>query len=175
VYRGDVLESIGDFTTRIKLKFPKAAMLPVKVDPDESHFNHATDQFLQISKVSAGNTVKGDQNIMDVDQSEMMNGEGVCTSDMPHFVRSHRANNKVNVFWYTRPFRKRKEKSKNEFLDLWVEKKFLKTDEIMPCTQVSERSCGGLRKKRIIRATTKLTLFHSIRIRLARSPPPLLH
>jgi len=135
VYRGDVLESIGDFTTRIKLKFPRATMLPVKVDPDSSHFDNQTEQFLQISKVSAGNTVSEDQAIMDVDQSEMMDGQGKCTANMPPFVRSYRSNNNVNVFWYTRPFRKRETKSKNEFLDLWVEKKFLKTEEVMPCCQ----------------------------------------
>jgi len=110
-------------------------MLPVKVDPDDSHLNNEVDQFLQISKVNAGNTVHGEQTIMEVDQSEMMDGRGKCTSDMPPFVRSYRSNNKVNVFWYTRPFRKREQKSKNEFLDLWVEKKFLKTEEIMPCCQ----------------------------------------
>ena len=135
VYRGDVLESIGDFTTRIKMKFPKATMLPVKVDPDESHFENDSEQFLQISKVQAGNPVLENQHIMEVDQSEMMDGQGKCKSLMPPFVRSYRSNNLVNVFWYTRPFRKRTEKSKNEFLDLWVEKKFLKTGEVMPCCQ----------------------------------------
>ena len=36
----------------------------------------------------------------------------------------------IDVFYYTRVFRKKEKKSENEFLDLWVSKQFLKTEQV---------------------------------------------
>ncbi|GMH67394.1 hypothetical protein TL16_g04668 [Triparma laevis f. inornata] len=128
VYRGDVLESIGDFTTRIKKKFPSAEMLGVKVDADKTHKeNSEAKQYIQISKVTP---VPGVQ--------EGAPG-GWKVARVPRYARDFNENNEVTEYWYSRPFRKRQVKSANEFLDLWIEKKILSVKEKLPSTQRRSR------------------------------------
>ncbi|GMH72801.1 hypothetical protein TrRE_jg3684 [Triparma retinervis] len=125
IYRGEVLESIGDFTNRIKGKFPAATMLGVKIDAGSEHKDNTSgEQYLQISKVTAI-TVKSDWE---------KSGEWVV-GVVPRHARDFEGNNEVSEFYYSRPFRKKKEKSENEFLDLWVEKKVLTVEEVLPNTQ----------------------------------------
>jgi len=129
VYRGDVLESIGDFTTRIKMKFPTATMLGVKIDAGEEHKGSTSEQYIQISKVGCESGFAG----------EVGKGEGWMLEVVPRYARDFEENNEVEIFSYSRPFNKRKlaglGKSANEFLDLWIEKKYLKTEVILPSVQ----------------------------------------
>ena len=63
---------------------------------------------------------------------EMQGSPGPDLSTLPKYIKSHRQSNDVTCFFYQRPFRKNKIKSANEFLDLWVEKKFLMTSVNFP-------------------------------------------
>ena len=54
------------------------------------------------------------------------------SSQLPKYIKSYRQNNNITCFFYQRPFRKNIQKSANEFLDLWVEKKFLQTAVTFP-------------------------------------------
>ncbi len=54
---------------------------------------------------------------------------------LPPRALSYLANNRVRAFFYQRPFRMRKEKSANEFLDCWVAKTYVLVDGAFPCTQ----------------------------------------
>ena len=125
IYRGEVLESIGDFTNRIKGKFPAATMLGVKVDAGPEHKDNTSgEQYLQISKVTPITVESG-----------WGRGGGWVVGVVPRYARDFEGNNEVSQFYYSRPFRKKKEKSENEFLDLWVEKKVLTVEEVLPNTQ----------------------------------------
>ena len=130
VYRGDILESIGDFTMRIKKKFPSAEVLGVKVDPGEEHRQGKDGkQYLQVSKVTPLSQPPSDES-----------GLLRWVSDvLPKYARDSRNNSGVSKFIYSRPFRKQTTKSDNEFLDLWVENKILTTEEALPCTQRRSR------------------------------------
>jgi hypothetical protein len=63
---------------------------------------------------------------------EMLGKAGADVSRLPKYIKSHRQSNDITCFFYQRPFRKNKVKSANEFLDLWVEKKFLRTSVSFP-------------------------------------------
>lgn len=118
IYRGMPLESIIDFTSRIKKKFPKCELLPPKITPTDEHFYSST-QYIQLSKVTPANVLESE-------------GKQVDISMLPGYIRVHLQNNNVQCFYYQKPFRKRATKSANEFLDLWVEKKFMITDVVFP-------------------------------------------
>lgn len=120
IYRGMPLESSIDFNARIKKKYPDMELIPAKVNPNpEEHFN-SEKQLIQISKLSSANI------------REAAGESPPDYSQLPPYIKAHLTNNLVNCFFYQRPYRKRAEKSANEFLDLWVEKKFLETAIIFP-------------------------------------------
>jgi hypothetical protein len=120
IYRGVPLESSIDFNARIKKKYPDMELIPAKVNPNpEEHFN-SEKQLIQISKLSSANI------------REAAGGAAPDYSQLPPYIKAHLTNNLVNCFFYQRPYRKRAEKSANEFLDLWVEKKFLETAIVFP-------------------------------------------
>ena len=90
IYRGEVLESIGDFTNRIKGKFPGATMLGVKVDASDEHKNNRNgEQYLQISKVTSI-SVKSDWE---------QKGEWVV-EQAPRYARDFSSNNEVEQSYY---------------------------------------------------------------------------
>ena len=129
-----------DFTNRIKKKHPGCELLPPKVDPSEEEHLSTNKKFLQVSKVSSAHPGK----IATVDivfisafnfvitEDEMLGIPAPDSSSLPKYIKSHRQSNEVTCFFYQRPFRKNKVKSANEFLDLWVEKKFLMTSVSFP-------------------------------------------
>jgi hypothetical protein len=122
IYKGNNLEGIMEFTGRIQLKYNnKPEILPPKVVPGEEHMK-SDRQFLQITKVTPA-------------YLEEMTGEPMPDiASMPPYVRNFKANNQVCCFHYQRPFRKKAEKSSNEFLDLWIEKRYMRTAEVLPHT-----------------------------------------
>jgi hypothetical protein len=136
---------IMDFTNRKKNKYPECVLLAPKIDPTEDEHLSSNNQYLQISKVTAANPGKlallferltacfvfgmtDCVNFVD----EMLGCAPPDVSKLPKYIKSHRQSNGVSCFYYQRPFRKNKIKSANEFLDLWVEKKFLKTSVAFP-------------------------------------------
>lgn len=115
IYRGQALESIIDFSNRIKKKYPNCEILAPKVNASQEEHMSVFKQFIQISKVTSASI-------------EESNGEHAPDlTKLPPYIRVNIMNNKVCCFFYQRPFRKRAVKSANEFLDLWVEKRFLIT------------------------------------------------
>jgi hypothetical protein len=62
----------------------------------------------------------------------MRGNAGPDLSKLPKYIRTYRQSNDATCFFYQRPFRKNKVKSANEFLDLWVEKRFLATSVSFP-------------------------------------------
>jgi dedicator of cytokinesis protein 3 len=120
IYRGAPLESIMDFSNRVKQKYPQSEVLPPKVNPTpEDHFQ-SPKQYLQISKVTSAPI------------GEALGLPFPDTSKLPVYIRDYMTNFNVKWFYYQRPFRKRAVKSANEFLDLWVEKKYLETSVSFP-------------------------------------------
>lgn len=117
IFRGEVLESIIDFTDRIRARYPGSSMLqPKKNGLDDTYANSKTERFLQISKVSG------------IPAQAMESGK------VPKYLETFANNEDIKQFFYQRPFRKNEEKSANEFLDLWVEKFILTTDQTFPTT-----------------------------------------
>lgn len=120
VYRGNALESIMDFSGRITRKFPGAQVIaPGKEKPE---YAEETDLRLQISKVTPAF------------EEELEGHAHSFPEDMPPFSTAFETNNGRRIFYYSRPFRKRKEKSANEFLDCWVNNTFLVVEKAFPTT-----------------------------------------
>jgi hypothetical protein len=85
------------------------------------------NQFIQIFNVRPSSTDELKQSrehivSVEIDQST------------PAVVKKHRMNSDVKVFVLLRPFRKTKEKSGNEFRDLWINKTFFTTSDSFPTT-----------------------------------------
>jgi hypothetical protein len=128
VYRANTLESIMEFTTRTKQKFAGAELLSPKANPQDTHAD-AVGMHLQISKLTP------------CELSEMTTSvdDTVDRSHAPKFVRNYHENNEVSCFFYSRPFRKNDEKNReNEFMDLWVERIYLKVAVAFPSTNRRE-------------------------------------
>ena len=52
VHRGDALESIIDFSNRMKSKFSGVKILPAKKHPSAEHFESVDTRWMQISKLT---------------------------------------------------------------------------------------------------------------------------
>ena len=66
----------------------------------------------------------------------MFGGRGPPPAEaaMPRQDRQYARANGVSVSFSTRPFRKRAVKSKNEFLDQWISRRYVRTADAFPCT-----------------------------------------
>ena len=146
VYSGDKLESLIDFCARLKRRFPEAVMLPPKVDASEE-YTKSPLQFLQVSKVSA--SLREEVRVaLESEDSEQL--AALPTLAMPKLVREGASAFGQRWFHYTRPFKKRpKEMGKpmfkgveNEFLDLWIQQRFLLVEAPVP---------GTTRRARVLR------------------------
>jgi dedicator of cytokinesis protein 3 len=118
VYRGDALESIIDFSNRMKSKFSGVKTLPSKTQPSADQFESWDTRWMQISKLTPSTS------------AEMVGEQPKFNTLMHPRVLKYYQNNDIDVFYYTRVFRKKKKKGDNEFLDLWVSKQFLRTGEV---------------------------------------------
>jgi hypothetical protein len=169
IYKGAPLESIIDFSNRIKKKYPNCEVLPPKVTPSLTEHYQSERQFLQISKVTtalssellpvtppvtatptltASSSHDGPRGVLagaGVGVSTNVgtgvggvwtvgSGAGGNLNHLPSYMKAFAYNFNINLFYYQRPFRKRETKSANEFLDLWVEKKYLETGSVFPNT-----------------------------------------
>ena len=68
--------------------------------------------------------------------------EWIAHPDLPTNVKTARLNNGVDTFYYTRPYNKRKQSGlkktpgqAGEFLDLWVETKYIRVGQNFPNTR----------------------------------------
>ena len=127
VYRGGPLESIMAFVARIKRKEPSVSIVsPGKETPE---MEQESACYLQISSVKPT-------------QLEKWNGEPVpvISENVPKRVSEYKLNFNVSTFAFSRPYRikiwkgKKKEKSKNEFMDLWSKTIMLRTQSTLPGT-----------------------------------------
>ena len=93
VYRGDALESIIDFSARVKAKFEGATPLAAKIIPGPEHFDDP-GRFLQISMLTLSN------------RDESAGGHKVLPRHMPPRVVKYGENNGIDTFFFRRVFRK---------------------------------------------------------------------
>jgi hypothetical protein len=120
VYRGGPLESIMEFSSRMREKFPSAKMVPPGKESLDMKEQEET-LYMQISTLTAAFDEE-----WDLQQPEWLNKDTLAN------VRQYRQHFDVRTFWYCRPFRKAAKKSKNEFMDVWNKKIFLRTRESFP-------------------------------------------
>ncbi|KAJ5071902.1 dedicator of cytokinesis [Anaeramoeba ignava] len=117
VYRGAELEQLSVFMEKMKAKFPEAKI--GSTDPDDE-IKEGNGQYIQISNLNPTST-------------EEMEGWKRSFSDrMSERIRKYYTHYNVNTFMYSKPFRKSKEKSSNEFKDLWLRNTFFITEDAFP-------------------------------------------
>jgi hypothetical protein len=135
IYKGALLESLGDFCNRIKKKYPSYELLPPKVTPSpEDHFL-SDKAYLQISKVtplspSPSHPPQPALAALPVKRKSL--------ETCPSYVKDYERNQRLQTFFFQKIFRKTATKSSNEFLDLWVERRILTTEACFP--SISRRS-----------------------------------
>ncbi|KAJ5077789.1 dedicator of cytokinesis [Anaeramoeba ignava] len=117
IYRGGELEQLSVFMENIKKKFPSAQI----------GSNDPTDEI-----------IKGDGMYIQVAtvvpscQEEINGKKKVLNPLMSERIQKFYQLDNINVFLYSKPFRKSKEKSDNEFKDLWLKNTYLITDKSFP-------------------------------------------
>ncbi|EFA84626.1 DOCK family protein [Heterostelium album PN500] len=119
LYKGFELERLSDFTSRILAKFPNAELLKSTSEPTQEILN-ADAQYLLITIVNPSS------------REEIENRTRPVIEGTPANSRSYLKRNNVNVFVYSKPFKKTTVKSGNEFADLWIRNHFLITDSTFP-------------------------------------------
>lgn len=126
IYRGFELERLTDFTQRIQLKFPQSKLLTYTEEPPEDIMN-SPEQYLQIFSVKPSSP-------------EEVNGKAnsKIKEDMPVSIQKYYLYNDINVFLYSKPFRKNKQKGETqvqEFADLWIRNIYYVTKSAFPYVQ----------------------------------------
>ncbi|KAJ5076199.1 dedicator of cytokinesis [Anaeramoeba ignava] len=117
VYRGKELEQLSVFIERMKSKFPEAQV--ISKEPDLSMKN-SEGKFLLIASLTPST-------IEEIEEKEI-----TFPSKMNTKIRKFYENNQINVFKFSKPFRKTDKKSDNEFKDLWLRTTYLLTEEKFP-------------------------------------------
>ncbi len=128
VYRGAPLESIMEFSSRLRHQFPTAKSVPPGKEKDE--MKESEDKlYIQVSGVTTAYAEEWD-NMMPEFRDSMIDP-----------VKLYRKNCNVSTFWFPRPFRKNRERKAqmkargetyNEFMDLWTKKIFMRTEDTFP-------------------------------------------
>lgn len=126
IYRGFELERLTDFTQRIQFKYPLSKLLTYTEQPPDDIIN-SDDQYLQIFSVKPSTV-------------EEATGKPVNRSkgDMPASIQKFYSYNDINVFLYSKPFRKNKQKGETqvqEFADLWIKNIYYVTQDTFPTVQ----------------------------------------
>jgi len=128
VYRSGVnskMESIKDFTDRIKSKFPDAQVKntgnPVPEDVKAPGYE---GQFIRVTTLQVAS------------QEELRGEEGKwSTGDRqraPLRLRKYYKNNHIDTFFYTFVHKDKKVKGENEFRSIWVTKTFVQCEDEIP-------------------------------------------
>jgi len=119
IYRGLELEKRDDFIERAKKFFPKAEILSYADQPPNDIVQGA-GQYLQITPVKAASL-------------EEIEGKPSRIPDaMPFALQKYYQGNDVNVFVFSKPFKKLKTKDENEFKDLWIKNTYYITEDSFP-------------------------------------------
>eukprot|EP00824_Muranothrix_gubernata_P007783 TRINITY_DN19932_c0_g1_i1.p1 TRINITY_DN19932_c0_g1~~TRINITY_DN19932_c0_g1_i1.p1 ORF type:complete len:1141 (-),score=286.60 TRINITY_DN19932_c0_g1_i1:29-3346(-) len=120
VYRGYELERLADFMARVTEKFPQAEIIKTADTPGDDIIN-GDGMYIQITAVRPAS------------EEQMQEKKCVVDKRKPEEVWKSDEQNDVNVFTYSRSFRKgEKVKGENEFKVLWVANVFLVTQEKFP-------------------------------------------
>ncbi|KAJ3425820.1 dedicator of cytokinesis [Anaeramoeba flamelloides] len=117
IYRGAILEQLTVFIEKLKKKFPSAKIGPQ--DPTEKEFN-SQEMYIQVSNVQPSSEEDKDNRKRDI--NPLLNS----------FSKKYIQMNNLYVFVHSKPFRKSKIKSKNEFKDLWLRNTYFITDGSFP-------------------------------------------
>lgn len=128
VYRSGVdskLESIKDFTDRIKSKFPDATVKNGgNPCPDEVMAEDYEGQFIRVTTLQ-------------VSSQEELNGEDDVwgtgnRARAPLRLKKYYKNNHIDTFFYTYVHKDKKVKGENEFRSIWVTKTFVQAEDEIP-------------------------------------------
>eukprot|EP01156_Anaeramoeba_ignava_P024011 Anaeramoba_ignava/c21883_g2_i1.p1 GENE.c21883_g2_i1~~c21883_g2_i1.p1 ORF type:complete len:1811 (+),score=630.08 c21883_g2_i1:51-5435(+) len=117
IYRGAELEQLSVFMGKIKAKFPEA-----KIGSDDPNIadKNKNIQYIQISSLTTSSFEEKEGKKKEYDPK------------MPEKIKRFYQNNGLQVFMYSKPFRKTKEKSDNEFKDLWLRTTYLISEDPFP-------------------------------------------
>ncbi|GAM21079.1 hypothetical protein SAMD00019534_042540 [Acytostelium subglobosum LB1] len=142
LYKGFELERLSEFTARIMAKFPNAELL--KTTEPTADVMNSDGQYLLVTIVNPSSREELEKKPM----REFIQGT-------PANSRNYLKRNNVNVFLYSKPFKKTTAKSGNEFADLWVRNHFLFTDATFPTIH---RRAEVIRKEHIELAPVEVAL-----------------
>eukprot|EP01094_Clydonella_sp_ATCC50884_P020570 TRINITY_DN4306_c0_g2_i1.p1 TRINITY_DN4306_c0_g2~~TRINITY_DN4306_c0_g2_i1.p1 ORF type:complete len:1653 (+),score=406.29 TRINITY_DN4306_c0_g2_i1:578-4960(+) len=121
VYRGFECERITAFIARMQSIYPNAEVIKKSNAEVSPEIVEGDGQWFVIATVTPSSMweMKGEPMPMEL-------------QSLPSNVLQFRRTSDINVFTYMRPFRKKAEKSANEFEDLWTAHHFLVTAETFP-------------------------------------------
>ncbi|KAF2077340.1 hypothetical protein CYY_001343 [Polysphondylium violaceum] len=147
IYKGNEFERLSDFIQKTLERWPKAELLKATDIPAKT-IQDADAQYLLITSVNVSNINEIQK------RSSVANAAASADSfsnkkRVPHRVQQFNARNRVNVFLYSKPFKKNTNantpKSQNEFEDLWIMNLYFVCENSFPCTE--RRSCIVERKQ----------------------------
>lgn len=123
IYRGQQWEKLGDFTERLLAKYPNSKVLQSNQWPASESDANSSERLLQIAMVKP-----------QADKSRFPQLFSPKNRDLaPEMLMEWYENNDTNTFVLQRPFRKSKrDKTENEFLNLWTEEFQLTTEYDLP-------------------------------------------
>eukprot|EP01117_Protostelium_nocturnum_P003278 TRINITY_DN1423_c0_g1_i1.p1 TRINITY_DN1423_c0_g1~~TRINITY_DN1423_c0_g1_i1.p1 ORF type:complete len:1858 (+),score=684.59 TRINITY_DN1423_c0_g1_i1:134-5707(+) len=122
IYRGNEAERREDFVERFMVLFPDAQVLSYSNDPPPE-IMESEQKHLQITPVKPSSV------------EELEGKPSKIPANMPSNFQKYYKSNDVNVFLFSKPFRKTKTKSDNEFKDLWLKNTFYVTQDTFPSVQ----------------------------------------
>jgi len=136
IYRGNKLEAVMDFTSRIKKKFPSAKIIMSSDAPTPEQLEQHPDQ---ISITTLKPEKEESEKVLEKKEYEVklalkLGDKPAASQRPPPFnVAKYRQNNDLIVFSYSKPVLKSKEKKpENEFKYLWVCKSLIYAEESLP-------------------------------------------
>eukprot|EP01132_Coremiostelium_polycephalum_P005856 gene5856-7285_t len=137
IYKGNEYERLADFISKLVEKWPSAELLKTTEIPPQTIMD-SDAQYLLITSVSVSNMAETQKR-----QSINITPDSFTTTKkrLPHRVQQFNARNKVNVFLYSKPFKKSNTKSQNEFEDLWIMNLYLICDKSFPSTERRSLIC----------------------------------
>jgi len=149
VYRGEKLESIMEFTNRLKKKFPEAKML-MSSDPPKGD-DSKRDQVVSITRLIIPDEIIREKLTQQKEEERKKEGKpslfdepygnypgmklrkGIRNNKMPIRVLKYRKHDNIKVFLYTKQDQRSPEKHpENEFKDLWVKRKYIFVEDSFP-------------------------------------------
>ncbi|KAM9968732.1 hypothetical protein ACTFIW_000606 [Dictyostelium discoideum] len=142
IYKGNQFDRLSDFISKIQDKWPKSELLKTTEVPSQQ-IQDSDGQYLLITSVNISNIGETQK------RHDGANAESITNKKrVPHRVQQFNARNKVNVFVYSKPFKKNATatKSQNEFEDLWVMNLYFVCENSFPCT---ERRCLIVERKQV--------------------------